>query len=146
VREAVPVEGEDPRVTVDDVAEANTATLSATAKIARNVGTLLLILAAVGTVGWLWVVARQQGLFGGRDSAGFFISPDGDLSLTRRVDLFASSLGMALNFAFLAGMGLALRLGSDYVVSRTGGSLTDLEVGEPWPDLAEDESDDEEDR
>ena len=139
-REAAPVATEKSRVTDDDVAEINRATLGRTASVSRHVGTALIVLAAVGVAAWLWVLARQQQLLGGGDgSSGFFGSPEGDVSVTERVDLFASSIGFLLNAAMVAGLGLALRLVAEYLLARSGVSLSGLDVGEPWPDVAEEE-------
>jgi hypothetical protein len=106
--------------TADDVADPGWARVARTALLARQTGVLLIGLAAVGAVAWLWIAVSEQGLFnsGGR----FPIEISQSMSLSQRVDLFASSVAVLMSATLVGGLGLGLRLASDYLLALNAGA------------------------
>jgi hypothetical protein len=116
-------------VTGADVAGLNQAVVARAANLARLVGTGLLVVAGLGAVAWAWITLRGLGLLG--DSfLGFGRSPSGP-GLDDQLDVVVGYMSLLLYSSLVAGTGLGLRLAADYTVTRTGGSLTGLQAGEP---------------
>ena len=131
--------GEDePRTTANDIVELNRSAISTTAKAVRQAGTVLVALALAGLAAWLWIVARQQQLFGNEGPSGF-ISLSNGMAFKERIDLFAGSIGFLLNVGLVGGVGLGIRLAAENVMLRAGASLTGLEVGDPMAAACEDD-------
>jgi hypothetical protein len=116
-------------VTTEDVVVLNRAVVARAAVFARIAGTVMLVVAGLALAAWAWVTVRQQQM---ADDATVAIADD--LSLGQRVDLFANTLAYLIYAAVAGGLGLGLRLLSDYTVARTGGSLTGFEPGDTLPD------------
>lgn len=136
-RGKLPVMGsEELRITADDVRELNRAVLCGTARVARAVGTGLLVIGALGAALWLWIVLRQQDVIGSRD--GTFAGVAQDPSAAQRLDLVAGSFGYLVSVALTAGAGMALRLGGEHLGAANGGSLTAAAVGDRLPSAADD--------
>jgi hypothetical protein len=133
---------DEDRITADDVAALNRASLARVATIGRYAAIVLLVVAAFGFAAWVWVVARQQNLFGGGD--GFLFGGDRENpSFTERVDLFATSISILVSAGMVGALGLGLRLVSDFILMRAGATLTGVEVGDEVEETpAEDLSDD----
>ena len=62
--------------------------------------------------------------------SGFPFGSTDNLSASHRVDLLVSSFSLLIYAGLVFGVGLGLRLVSEIMVSRTGGSLAGVEVGE----------------
>ena len=118
-----------------DVAGLNQAVVARGANLARQIGTGLLVIAGLGAAAWAWLVLRSLDLIGERDRAGLGDDP----GAVEQIDLVAALLPYLVYSSLAAGVGVALRLGADYMVARTGGSLTGVRPGEPlasvrrWP-------------
>jgi hypothetical protein len=56
--------------------------------------------------------------------------PPIDVDLVDRVDLFTPYVGLLVESALVIGFGLALRLIADFLVARSGGTLTGFEPGD----------------
>jgi hypothetical protein len=109
-----------------DVTGLNQAIVARGAKLARLIGTGLMVVAGLGVLAWAWLEVRSLDLFGEP-----FL--DEDAGVADRVDALAAYVIILLYAALAAGVGVALRLGADYTVARTGGSLTGVRAGEPLP-------------
>jgi hypothetical protein len=115
-------------VTAADVAGLNQPVVARAAKLTHRAGAALVVVGALGVLAWAWITLRGLGLLG--DSfAGFGDTPD--FSFDDRVDLIAGYFSVLLYASLVAGAGLGLRLLADYAVTRTGGSLTGVQEGEP---------------
>lgn len=129
----------EPRVTEAEVVALNRETLARTARWGRYGGNVLIVVGLVGVAGWLWMVARQQQLFGSADPTGGIFAFSEEVSPLQRVDLFSTSLGYLLNAVLTGGLGLGLRLVAEHLTIRSGGSLTPLRAGERWSDAVDDD-------
>lgn len=121
----------DDIVTTEDVVVLNRAVVARAAVFARMAGTAMLVVAGVALAAWVWVLVRQQQA--AEDSLVFVPTGD-DLTVGQRVDLFVNTLAYLVYAAVTGGVGVGLRLLSDYAVARTGGSLTGFEPGDTLPD------------
>lgn len=121
----------DDRVTESDVAVLNRAMVERAASFTRIAGTVLVVAGALGIAAALWVIVREQQQIGGFSSG--FESGTEDVSLLDRIDLISARFGALLLPVLVGGAGLALRLMADYVVGRSGGSLTGFDVGDEFP-------------
>lgn len=121
-------------MTADDVAALNRAMVERGAAFARIAGTVLIVVGAVGLIAALWVIGREQQHL---DSGMFSFGDEGEggASLLDRIDLISTRFGLVELPVLIGGIGLGLRLVADYVVSRTGGTLTGFEVGDEMPDF-----------
>ena len=117
--------------TAEDIAELNRAAIERSAAFARIAGAVLLVIGVVGLVAWLWLTLRLQirlddmsigsDPFGGGESATSFAD---------RVDALVGYTETLVIAALAVGGGLGLRALADYMVARTGGSLTGYRVGD----------------
>jgi hypothetical protein len=123
--------GTDDIVTTEDVVVLNRAVVARAAVFARMAGTVMLVVAGIALAAWVWVLVRQQQA--AEDSLVFVPTGD-DLTVGQRVDLFVNTLAYLVYAAVTGGVGIGLRLLSDYAVARTGGSLTGFEPGDTLPD------------
>jgi hypothetical protein len=114
-------------VTAADVAGLNQAVVARAASLARRASTALLVVAGIGLLAWAWITLRGLGVLGDTfDDLG-----DPGFGVDERIDLVAGYTIVLVYSALTAGLAVALRLGADYSVARTGGSLTGVRTGEP---------------
>ena len=134
---------DEDRITADDVAALNRASLARVATIGRYAAIVLLVVAAMAAAAWLWIVARQQGIFG--DAGRFAFGTQEDPTVAERVDLFASSLSILVSAGMVGGLGLGLRLVSDFILLRAGATLTGVQVGDAVEETPAEELSDDQD-
>lgn len=145
-----PIPGEiatdDDIATAEDIAELNRMAVERSAGFARVAGTVVLVLGAFGALSWVWLNVRLQlrlddvgaplGQFGDADEGPSFVD---------RLDILTAYVEVLVVSALAAGVGLGLRAVADYLVARTGGSLTGFRVGDdltpPATDLVPDGDD-----
>jgi hypothetical protein len=122
----------DDTATVVDIAELNRMAVERSAAFARVAGTVVLVLGAFGALSWLWLNVRLQlrleDMGGG--PLGSFGDPDEGVSFLDRLDTLTAYVEVFVVSALAAGVGLGLRAVADYLVARTGGSLTGFRVGD----------------
>lgn len=82
---------DEPRITADDVVELNRGVLVGTARFTRLLGTVLMVIGALGALLWLWIVLRQQDVVVGGEGPLQFGLEDGGLSAKQRLDILATS-------------------------------------------------------
>jgi hypothetical protein len=126
----------DPRdavATAEDIATLNRMAVERSAAFTRVAGTAVLVAGLVGVLAWLWYIVRLQlameprtGLTGVPQIDGL----DTDITFLDRVDVVSVYFEPLVVAALAAGIGLALRGVADYMVARTGGSLTGFRVGD----------------
>jgi hypothetical protein len=120
----------DDIATADDIAELNRMAVERSAAFARVAGTVVLVLGAFGAAAWLWLNARLQlRLDDVGGPLGSFGEDDG-VSILDRLDTLTAYVEVLIVSALAAGVGLGLRAVADYLVARTGGSLTGFRVGD----------------
>lgn len=121
-------------VTADDIATTNGMMVARSAAFARLAGTVLIVVGSIGAVAWAWFVVRtQQHLYGALVPGAFDVDPSSP-SLLDRLDAVPGTVVLLMSAALAVGLGVLLRLGADYVVVRTGGSLTGYQVGDELPE------------
>lgn len=122
--------GDAGTLTAADLAVMNRMAVARAAAFVRIAGTVLAVVGAVGLGGWLWLAVRYQQQAG----LGFDGWPGGSgPSPVERVDQFVGTIYVGMEAALVVGIGLLARLGADYAVARTGGSLTGFQVGDVLP-------------
>jgi hypothetical protein len=121
----------DDIVTADDIAELNRMAVERSATFARVAGTVVLVLGAFGALSWLWLNVRLQlRLEDMGGPLGSFGDSDDGVSFLDRLDTLTAYVEVLVVSALAAGVGLGLRAVADYLVARTGGSLTGFRVGD----------------
>jgi hypothetical protein len=118
-------------VTANDVDALNRASIERAGAFVRIAGSVLVVVGALGCAAWLWSTIRTQQQLNG--SLGFTLGGDRppiDVDLVDRVDLFTPYVGLLVESALVIGFGLALRLIADFLVARSGGTLTGFEPGD----------------
>lgn len=121
----------DDSIGAEDIERLNRLAIARTRGLARLVGTALMIIGAIGVVGWLWYTVRQQQELNDLTSSEF--GEGDDLSLAERIDSVVGVLPFLLYAAVPLGGGIGLWLLGDYAVARTGGSLSSYQAGDPVP-------------
>lgn len=123
----------DDIATADDIAVLNRMAVERSAAFTRIAGGVVLVIGVVGALSWLWLTVRLQlelddnsGITGVPSIDGF----DERTTWLDRVDSLTSYVHLLVFAGLALGLGLALRTMSDYVVARTGGSLTGFRVGD----------------
>jgi hypothetical protein len=123
-------------ITADDIDTTNAMMVARAAAFARLAGTALVVVGAIGTIAWAWFVVRTQqhltGLPGGSGFGGLDLDSRSP-SLLDRIDAVPGTVVLLTSAALAVGLGVLLRLGADYTVARTGGSLTGYQVGDELP-------------
>jgi hypothetical protein len=121
-------------ITEEDVAALNRASIARAAAFVRIAGSVLVVVGAVGCLAWLWNVIRTQQQVS--SSVRLVLGGPGapiDVDLVDRLDLFVSVIALLVTSALAAGFGLLLRLVADFLVMRSGGTLTGFEPGDVVP-------------
>jgi hypothetical protein len=121
-------------VTADDIATTNGMMVARSAAFARLAGTVLIVVGSIGAVAWAWFVVRTQQHLSGALVPGAFDLDSSSPSLLDRLDAVPGTVVLLVSAALAVGLGVLLRLGADYVVVRTGGSLTGYQVGDELPE------------
>jgi hypothetical protein len=128
------IEPDDDVITAQDVEELNGVVVRAAAFV-RIAGTVLVVVGVVGCAAWLWTTVRTQQAVSASVNFGIpATGPKPDVDLIDRVDLFAPYVGAVVIASLVVGFGLLLRLVADFVVARTGASLTGFEAGDRLAD------------
>jgi hypothetical protein len=134
-------------LTTDDITGLNRQAVLRAAAFTRLAGAALVIAGVVAIVAWGWILVRDQMRLDDFDDAFtadsltvdtpvgdsgplFDLESAFDITFADRVDVLLARLGFALTAVLAVGVGLALRLFSDYSVARTGGTLTGFEAGD----------------
>jgi hypothetical protein len=118
---------------VEDVARLNNMAVERAGAFARMAGVVLIVVGAIGVLGWLWISVRQQQVIDDPEGGRFGFG-DGDPSLVERVDSLVEYIIFLPWSVLTIGAGFGLRLAADYAAARHGGSLSALRVGDPVPD------------
>jgi hypothetical protein len=121
-------------ITEDDVDALNRASIARAAAFVRIAGSALVVVGVVGCAAWLWNVIRTQQQVSG--SVNLTLGGQGapvDVDLVDRLDLFVSFVALLVTSAVAAGFGLLLRLTADFLVVRSGGTVTGFEPGDAVP-------------
>ncbi len=126
-----------PVITEEDIAGLNQRALLRVVDIARRGSTVLLVLAGVIALAWVWQTLRYQGVITDMDRGGFGVSFVGeDLTWKQRLDAVALTM-IPLGFVGLvAALGLGLRVYCEATTLQVGGSLTGWAVGDRIEDDA----------
>jgi hypothetical protein len=125
-----PTPDTDDIATAEDIAELNRMAVERSAAFARVAGTVVLVLGAFGAASWLWLNVRLQlRLDDVGGPLGSFGEDDG-VSILDRLDTLTAYVEVLIVSVLAAGVGLGLRAMADYLVARTGGSLTGFRVGD----------------
>jgi hypothetical protein len=119
---------EEEVITDDDVALMNGMAVARSAAFARVTGTVLVVVGGVAAAAWVWLIVRTQMQIDGVSVTSAEFSRD--VSIAERLDVAAGSVTVLVWAALAGGAGLGLRAIADYVVARTGGSLTGLVSGD----------------
>jgi hypothetical protein len=123
-----------PFITDDDMTALNQREIVRTAQVVRRVAEVVIAIAGVLVVAWLWNLVRFQQLVSDSPGDGGLGIDIGivDVTWTERVDIFMQSLGALGQAALVGGVGLALRLYGQVVTLRDGGAdITPWKVGDP---------------
>jgi hypothetical protein len=118
-------DADDSLVSADDVAALNRASVDRSAAIARLIGSGLVVIGVVVTLGWVWVAVRTQQQL---DDTSL------DVEFKHRLDTFAANLSILAVAALTVGVGAAMRLIADYSQTTVGSSVTGWVEGDRFPD------------
>jgi hypothetical protein len=124
-------------ISESEIIELNSRAVERSSIIGRYLGSALLVVGSIGAIGWAWLTVRSQLNYG---PIGYGI---GNLdvpspSFTERIDVAANGLSMLLAASVAVGVGMLLRVASDYAQARVGGSITGYRAGDAFPEDAED--------
>jgi hypothetical protein len=125
-----PTPDTDDIATAEDIAELNRMAVERSAAFARVAGTVVLVLGAFGTAAWLWLNARLQLRLDDVGGPLGSFGEDDRVSILDRLDTLTAYVEVLIVSVLAAGVGLGLRAVADYLVARTGGSLTGFRVGD----------------
>lgn len=133
------------RLDAADVVDLNRAAIARSAALARLTGSILIAIGAVGLALAVYVNVRAQLQLG--ESLGTFGTIDGPIapgpSLNERISTLANGIAVVLEGVAMITFGLLLRMLADYVLARSGASITGYLPGDeappPPPTDAEDE-------
>jgi hypothetical protein len=126
-----PAPADDHIATAEDIAELNRMAVERSAAFARVAGAVVLVVGVFGALAWLWLTVRLQLRLDDRGSGvGSFGDLELDTSFLERIDVASSYVELLVVSALAGGLGLGLRAAADYLVARTGGSLTGYRVGD----------------
>ncbi len=125
-----------PHITQEDLDALNRRALIRSAHVVRQAARVLLVVAAVLVLAWLWNTVRSQQQLNGYDS--FIIADAGltadagspDVTWTQRVDAAVGYLVLLAYAALTAGLGLALRLYAEATIVREGADITPWQLGD----------------
>jgi hypothetical protein len=116
-------------------------TVARSGAFARIAGTALIVVGIIGAVAWAWSAVRTQQRLSGLPVPGGFDGFDlgqSSPSLLDRIDAVPNGIVLLVSGALAVGLGVFLRLGADYAVARTGGSLIGYQVGDELPEAVAD--------
>lgn len=123
---------DDLVASAEDIATLNRMAVERSAAFARAAGTVVLVAGVIGALAWLWFAVRLQLRLD--DTGGAltldFDGSDPEVSFLDRLDTLTAYVETLVVSALAAGLGLGLRAVADYMVARTGGSLTGFRVGD----------------
>jgi hypothetical protein len=128
---AVSTAGEEDIVTDADVVMMNGIAIARSAAFARVAGTVLVAVGVVAAAAWVWLIFRTQAQID--DGSVVFADTSREVSLADRLDIAAGYVSLLVWAALAGGAGLGLRAIADYLVARTGGSLTGFVAGDVLP-------------
>jgi hypothetical protein len=124
-----PADDDNNIVTIEDVVVTNRSTVERTARLARQLGNVLLGVGILGVATFLWITVRQQQELEDQGFSG--IAPvEDEVSWVDRVDAFTNPVIYLLFAAMVFSGGVVIRLLADGVVALTGGSLSGYEPGD----------------
>jgi hypothetical protein len=109
----------------------NRAAIARATAFVRLAGTVVVAIGAIGVLAWLWTAVRAQQQVAPAVTIGLDAQlPSRDVSLIDRIDLLAPYVESLLLAFLVIGFGLLLRLIADFVLDRTGGTITGFEAGD----------------
>jgi hypothetical protein len=126
-------------VTAEDISESNDEQLAQIAKYVRMIAVGVLVVAAVTALAWLWYAGRSQWTASERGGGFSFSSDESGVSLASRIDMLMSSMGLLVEAATAAVLGAVAYLWSSKQLAAHGHSLFGVQVGDPVPDVDEDD-------
>jgi hypothetical protein len=125
----------DLTLTVDDIGDLNRDAIARAAAFVNLAGAALVAVGALGCLAWLWSAVRVQQQVSPGLALGFGDGASGrNATWLDRVDLFAPFVGSLVIAALVVGFGLLLRLSADFVVARSGGTITGFQPGDRLDD------------
>ena len=119
------------RITAEDIAAANDEWLDKAARLARALTTVLLVVAALGVLSWIWIQIRIQTEL---DTRGITYSTGEPSEAVHRLDALTGNLGLLLQSSLAAAVGAALRLWTSKLHADRGRSLHGARIGDLSPD------------
>jgi hypothetical protein len=123
---------DSPVITDADVVALNQRALLRILHRVRLASTILLVIAGVAVLAWVWIALRNQGVIDDSDDEGFGAVFGGeDLSFKTRVDLLSSMIFQLVFALGLAGVALGIRAYCEVATLNAGGTLTGWNVGDP---------------
>ena len=121
--------------TAQDIGALNEQSVARASAILRIAGSALVVVGALGALGWFWFEVRiQQEITHTPLELNLTTGRGAGLDLVDRIDAFANSISLLMVSSLVVGLGLASRLLADYTVTRTGGTTTGFVAGDPLPD------------
>jgi hypothetical protein len=127
-------------VTAEDIAESNDEQLAQIAKYVRTLALGVLVVAGLMALSWLWISGRAQWSASDRGGGGFsFSTAESGVSFANRLDLVATTFGYLAQAALAATVGAVAYLWSSKQLAAQGHSLFGAQVGDPVPDVDEDD-------
>jgi hypothetical protein len=119
------------RITADDIAAANDEWLDKAGRLARALTTVLLVVAALGVLSWLWIQFRIQTEL---DTRGITYSTGEPSEAVHRLDALTGNLGVLLQSSLAGAVAAALRLWTSKLLADRGHSLHGARIGDLAPD------------
>ena len=119
------------RITAEDIAAANDEWLDKAARLARALTTVLLVVATVGFLAWVWIQIRIQTEL---DIRGITYGTGEPSEVVHRIDALTGNLGLLLQSALAGAVAAALRLWTSTLHADRGRSLHGARVGDLAPD------------
>jgi len=123
---------DSPVITETDLEALNQRALVRILDRVRMATTVLLVIAGLAVLAWVWTTLRNQGVIDEGNPEGFgpFFSGE-DLSIRDRIDILTLSLSQLMFALGLAGIALGIRAYCEVATLNAGGTLTGWNVGDP---------------